>query len=208
MMSDVPFADPVRATTRVYDAKAAEFAHNWDRLPPREHDPVDLLLDVLRPRARVLDAGAGSGRDLQRLRAAGHDAVGLDRSLGLATLAAARAPMLVGDVRRLPLADKSLDAVLASASLLHLPATDLPIALDECRRVLADDGRLALTVKAGSGTTVDHAGRHFTLWTADELDTALAAAGFAIAHASTDTDQLRAHQAWLLRVAVAAPATA
>lgn len=205
-MSHVSSPDPVRATTRVYDAKAAEFAHNWDRLPPREHDPVDLLLDVLRPGARVLDAGAGSGRDLVRLRAAGHDAIGVDRSLGLAALAAARAPMLLGDLRRLPLVDGCMDAVLASASLLHIPATELPVALEECRRVLADDGRLALTVKAGTGTTIDRAGRHFTLWSADGLDTALANAGFTVTHASTDTDQFRAHQAWLLRGAVVAPA--
>lgn len=193
--------DPVRATTAVYDAKAAEFARNWDRLPAREHDPVDLLLDVLRPRARILDAGAGSGRDLERLRAAGHDGIGVDRSAGLARLAAMRAPMVLGDLRRLPLADGCMDAVLASASLLHLPAADLPVAFDEFCRVLTDDGRLALTMKAGDGTTVDRAGRHFTLWTAEALDTALAAAGFDVTHASTDTDQIRSDTAWLLRVA-------
>jgi SAM-dependent methyltransferase len=82
---------------RARDARAAE----------REAEFARRALE-LRPGERVLDLACGAGRHLAPLAAAGLRVVGLDRSRPL--LAAARSalgpavPLLIGDMRRLPLA--------------------------------------------------------------------------------------------------------
>lgn len=193
--------DPVLTTTAVYDERPDEFATNWDALPAREHDLVEQLLAHVPPNGVVLDVGSGSGRDLARIRACGRRGIGLDRSEGLARIAATRCSVLVGDARALPLANDVVDGVLALASLLHLPRPDLPIALNEIARVLRPGGTVVIALKAGSGEYTDEAGRHFTLWGDGDLDATLSSAGFHVAHASTDADQLGQRTPWIQRVA-------
>jgi 2-polyprenyl-6-hydroxyphenyl methylase/3-demethylubiquinone-9 3-methyltransferase len=90
----------------------------------------------------VLDAGCGGGLVAKELAAAGARVVGVDRSLG--SLGVAR--RAVGDrfrpaqgrLERLPIADASVDVVVAADVLEHLP--DLPAAVAELARVLAPRG--------------------------------------------------------------------
>jgi len=73
----------------------------------------NLLADAPSP---WLDLGCGQGRHLERLAAGSRDVVGLDLSPELLTLArraGVTAPLLRADMRRLPVADESLGAVLS-----------------------------------------------------------------------------------------------
>jgi len=78
---------------------------------------VQLCVDQLglRPGNRVLDLCCGAGRHLEQFSRAGIQAVGLDLSGDL--LAAARrggvqSPLIRADMRRIPLAERSVDAVV------------------------------------------------------------------------------------------------
>jgi len=81
---------------------------------------LDLLLRLvpLPPEGPLLDLGCGAGRHLRLLAGWGYPVVGLDLSPDLLAVARAHpdpvAPVLVrGDMRRLPLADRSLAGVLS-----------------------------------------------------------------------------------------------
>ena len=58
--------------------------------------------------------------------------------------------MVVADMRAIPFADASFDGVWASASLLHLPRSELAVALREINRILRSDGLLFASVKTGT----------------------------------------------------------
>jgi SAM-dependent methyltransferase len=88
---------------------------------------------LLKPGARVLDAGCGFGRDLATLSALGLAAEGLDRSPSMLELAREQAPgarVWLADLRLLSLEKESLDGVWCNGVLSHLDATG-------CRRALA-----------------------------------------------------------------------
>jgi SAM-dependent methyltransferase len=106
-------------------------------LHPGGHDATVELLDraEVGEGTRLLDVGCGAGDALALARDQGAEAWGLDRSPG-----ADRA--VRGDAASLPLRGDSVDVVLAECVLC---LTDLPRALSEAERVLADGGRLALS---------------------------------------------------------------
>lgn len=105
------------------------------------------------PGATVLEIGAGTADALLLAARAvpGITAIGLDpdeAALAIARRKASRAGLDVqldrGYADRLPYPDGSVDRVLSSFMLHHLPADEKPGALCEVRRVLAPGGRLHL----------------------------------------------------------------
>jgi arsenite methyltransferase len=97
--------------------------------------------------ARVLDLGCGAGVTARHLRGAlGLRAIGVDRSreaLDRRSREDGAVPLLRASGSDLPLADGSVDAVLAECSLSVMQEPGRVLA--ECRRVLGPGGRLAIT---------------------------------------------------------------
>jgi SAM-dependent methyltransferase len=107
----------------------------------------------LRPGLTVLDVGCGPGAYHSRLHAAGCRVIALDRSYGMVEAAQGQAAQqglpvaaLQGDAQALPLADASVERVMANHMLYHVP--DQAAALAEMRRVLKSGGLVMLTTNA------------------------------------------------------------
>lgn len=96
-----------------------------------------------RPESRIVELCCGRGNGLRALEGLGFErAVGLDLSPSLLAHNGASSPVLIGDCRRLPLADASKDVVIVQGGLHHLEELpqDLERTLAEVRRVLRDGG--------------------------------------------------------------------
>jgi len=92
--------------------------------------------------AKIADLGCGSGVFTELLYQLGYQPIGLDISPKLIDLAKTKYPnveFLEGDVEHLPLADSSLDGILLSGLVHHLPNPMLCAA--EVFRVLKPGGR-------------------------------------------------------------------
>ena len=137
-------------TIASYDAGADAFAERWFGF--RLEENVNRFAAHLRPGARVLDVGCGVGRDVGHFQELGFDAVGIDLSAAMLTEARRRvdAPFVQADMRRLPFAGGSFDALWVCASLMHLPKAKAPAVLEECRRI-AGHGHIFLALKRGEG---------------------------------------------------------
>jgi ubiquinone/menaquinone biosynthesis C-methylase UbiE len=99
-------------------------------------------LSCLPPGARVIDLGCGSGTFTYLLKQRGYAATGLDISPKLLELARRKYPDLQfdeGDVEALPYEEASVDGVLLSGIVHHLPDPSLCAA--EVMRVLRPGGR-------------------------------------------------------------------
>jgi SAM-dependent methyltransferase len=138
-----------------YDMEAARYDATRGGVP-RARSAARAVLALLPERAAtLLDVGCGTGLVSEFLTRPGLRVYGVDASPGMARVAAQRmGPALVlGDSRRLPFADASLDAVSA-VWLLHL-LPDAPEVVAECARVLRPGGVFVTTVDKDMGHDVD-----------------------------------------------------
>lgn len=138
----------------------------------------------------VLDAGCGPGRDLARLNALGHRAIGVDLNEDFIHLAHRTGPTIRADLRSLPLLSGSFDAVWASASLIHLAPEGVSTALDEFLRVAKEGAPIYISVKTGivTGWAYDPplGRRWFRNWTPMELTSLVERAGLSVETISDD----------------------
>lgn len=166
-MHDVPYFD--------------RFAPIYDRLLP-ETDPAPIdagLASVEGPITRVLDLGGGTGR---AGRAIAPETLVFDASLPMLAQAEKNGyPTVRGDVRSIPLASETLDAVVSVDAVHHLP--DVDAVLNEVRRVLRPGGAFVVrdfdptTVRGWALTAAEHlVGFDSTFYAAEALGERMAAA--------------------------------
>lgn len=137
-------ADPHILATRGFFTPRAE---TWDeRFPDDDPTFAEAVAHLaLTDGDTALDVGCGTGRALPHLRdavGASGRVLGVDVTPAMAEVAAGRGPVAIGDVRRLPLRDGVVDAVLAAGLVSHLP--DPIEGLGELARVTRPGGRLGL----------------------------------------------------------------
>ena len=95
---------------------------------------------ALGPADRVVDLGCGSGRTMIWNRGTGASFTGIDISAFFSKDAIESCDLLLGDLRKLPLADKAFTKAWSLDVLEHLSPQALHEMLSEANRVLADGG--------------------------------------------------------------------
>lgn len=177
------------STTKFYETHAHQY---FDRTVSADLSPLyDEVLKRLRPGGCILDAGCGSGRDLKVFRARGFDAVGIDASDTLVTMArsysgARCTVMRLEDVKF----SRRFDAVWACASLLHLPKRNVVSILRRLRSSLVEGGILYASVQLGHGETLAPDGRFFAYYEPDEFAQRIEKAGLAVDQVWVSEDSL------------------
>lgn len=124
-------------------------------------DRAELAARLTLDGARVVDVGSGEGGLVRWLRGQGADAIGVECGQVMLERAHAADPNhrdahVEGVGQDLPLDDASMDIVIFSYSLHHVPAGEMVNALREAHRVLRPGGALYVMepVPAGPGFSV------------------------------------------------------
>ena len=193
--------DHVLETRATYDAIAAEYAGRWSAPAEWVTAEMDRLSTALPHGARVADIGCGPGHHTRLLRERGFRATGFDLSRGM--LRAQGIPGVAqADMRALPIATASQDAVWCAAALLHIPRTDIPVVLGEFARVLRSGGSLSTSLAEGDGDVWEPVSYHsdrrrwYVLHRIEPFTAHLRDAGFdvlACSRRSTHRDWLHFH---------------
>lgn len=122
---------------------------------------------------RILDAGAGSGRDARAFRRAGYQVAAFDASPTMVEAATDFAELPVRQMRFEDFAwYHPFEGIWACASLLHVARVTLPDVIQRLADHLVKDGILYASFKFGTGDRQKD-GRHFTDMTEESLSALL-----------------------------------
>jgi SAM-dependent methyltransferase len=160
------------------DAILAGDERHWWYRGRRRVLSAELDRIALRPEARILDAGCGSGRMLDDLRRLGQ-VVGIDASADAVDATRRRGHVALRcAVERLPFANASFDLVTCLDVIEHTP--DDRRALRELRRVTRTGGMLVVTVPAYQALWSAHdiVNGHYRRYRVSELRAAAQEAGW------------------------------
>lgn len=126
----------------------------------------------------ILELGCGGGIDAGYMMAAGFD---VDPTDGVAEMAAQAEARLGRPVRVMRFEElealNSYDAVIANASLLHIPRAAHPAILARIRRALRPGGWHLASYKTGDAEGFDEFGRYYNQPTAQQAEADYRAAG-------------------------------
>lgn len=175
------------AIAAAYDARAAEYiavAGSIEQLDAADRAVVADWRDTTE--GPLLDAGCGPGLWTQFLHDGGRDVIGVDLSEEFLASARRTYPHVnfkSGSFRALPVADASLDGILAWYSLIHTAPAELPVVLGEFARALAPGGSLLIGFFDGPPREpFAHAVTQAYFWSVEALGDLLESAGFTISH--------------------------
>ena len=160
---------------------------------------LEPLAKRLNPRARILDVGCGSGRDLLWFKNQGFAVTGFERSSGLAQLARQNVDckVLEGDFTHFNFSELQADAVLLIGSLVHVPHEKMAGILGNIVKSLHGDGLLLITMKEGKGTKASPDGRTFYLWKQASLMEIFDSLGLADIDFTRQVSKVRSDDVWL-----------
>jgi SAM-dependent methyltransferase len=162
------------STGAFYAANAATYVQRDDVL----HPALAVFLEGLPRGCRILELGCGGGRDARHMIEAGFD---VDATDGVAEMAAEATQWLGRPARVMPfdalVAVREYDAVVANASLLHVPKAEIADVLRRIWIALKPGGQHFATYKTGKPEGVDQFGRYYNQPSSSELDGCYESAG-------------------------------
>jgi SAM-dependent methyltransferase len=148
------------------------------------------FLPLLPDKARVLDAGCGSGRDAGYFSQYGLLVDAFDASEELVNLAREHTSLDVQVCQFLHYQSPfKYDGIWACASLLHVPKKSLPQTFQHLAELLKPDGIFYCSFKYGE-QEIERNGRQFTNLTKDALSKVLIGSGLCM-HSSWKTEDVR-----------------
>jgi hypothetical protein len=176
-------------------------------MPANVQASVDRFVAGLRPGARVLEIGSGSGRDARAMELAGLSVRRTDITPAFVHLLrdagydADVVDPLVDDLSDPGAPGTPYAGVWANASLLHVDREDLPRVLSRLADATEVGGPMFVALKEGDGAGWSVHGnvtapRFFTYWREEPLRSALAGAGWRVR--GVERDQGTQGEGWLL----------
>lgn len=174
----MPYTNPeiaIRRTSTAYKTIAPAYSRCWSNDPCMQ-GRLDNFSKYLPQDALIIDIGCGTGRDVKYLVSKNYRAFGVDLSEAMLDEARKLFPdglFSIMDMRHLGVSTATCDGAWASASVIHLPKSELHCALEEISRILKKDGVLFLSMQEGVGQRFSDDDRFFVYYTRDEIQTLL-----------------------------------
>ncbi len=148
-------------TIDYYNSNAAQYFSNTVNVDMT--GCCDRFLKYVVPGGRIIDIGAGSGRDIKYFKDKGYIVEGIDASEEMCRLATDYTGVTVLCERIQGWYPKEkYDGIWANAALLHLPITEIEDYIRRAVDYLNQNGALYISMKNGIQTGLDSDGRFFT----------------------------------------------
>ncbi|MHA2356621.1 MAG: class I SAM-dependent methyltransferase [Candidatus Thorarchaeota archaeon] len=139
--------DPKDLVREGYDKIASQYDEYRD--PFNNETELNELMSLVESGGHILDAGCGSGVVARALVDNGFQVTGIDISKRMLELAQQRVPKAtfeVGDMTELQFEDDSLDGIVSTYAVFHIPRTKHLSLFQDFHRILKKGGALLFSI--------------------------------------------------------------
>ena len=177
--------DILKRTIDYYDKNAESWSrsHCYKQEQSFWKEEMEKFHELL-PKGKVIEIGSGSGKDAKALVDFDYDYMGTDVSKGLLKAAKRNNPnetFLNIAVQDLVFDGESFDGFWTVATLLHIPKNKIGAALQSIKNIIKPGGVGFISLKAGSGESVDpNTGRWWSYYSLEEFHGILNKNGFEV----------------------------
>lgn len=189
--------EKIKEALQTYDKFAKIYAdYTFQKIPQFQ---LNEFISLIKGK-RILDAGCGSGRDVQYFLDEGLNPLGIDSSLELIKQAKEKVPkgnFKHMDFRELNLKINEFDGVWCVASLSDLTDQDSKLALKQFQKVLKSKGVLFISVREGKGQEIikspryENNPRYYNKYSIEKIRNFLQEANFQIIKSEVCEDENR-----------------
>ena len=161
---------------------------------------LNKFISMLPKKAKILDAGCGSGRDSNYFKEYGFDVTAVDAAEKMLQEAKKNVKGVKFkniDIMKTDFKKDSFDGIWAAASLLHSEKKNVSKILGELKRVLKGEGVLYISVKEGDGEGIKKVERYnnepipFFYYSISEIEELVKQAGFQIVYSGFSEDMMK-----------------
>ena len=161
-----------------YDENAQEFFDDTVKADMTSH--YKEFLKMIPENSHILDCGCGSGRDAKMFKTLGYEVTAIDGSLEMCRLASKHSGI---EVKHMQFQEikfvNEFDGIWASASLLHVPSTEISDVINRLKNSLKETGVIYASFKYGDFEGLRN-GRYFNDLTEETAKGIFAETGFEI----------------------------
>ena len=155
-------------------------------------DDMDKFTEMIKPKAKILDLGCGTGNETLYLSGLGYNVTGVDFSDEMLAIAKAKDPITTyinQDLDNLKFPENSFDHAIAVGALHYLPKTNVPKCLGNIYKILRPEGLIFVKVWEGESAEITipakfppNSGLYqdLNIMSMDEIERLMKESGFAI----------------------------
>lgn len=182
--------EEINKTIDYYNSNAAQYFRNTVNVDMSKC--CDRFLKYIIPGGRIVDIGAGSGRDIKYFKDKGYAVEGIDASKEICRLASdySGTEVICERIQDWHPQEK-YDGIWANASLLHLSFDEIEEFVCRASDYLKPNGVIYISMKKGIQTECDNYGRFFTDFSEERMKQIISkSSAFVIADNWETRDQL------------------
>ena len=174
-------------------------AYHEETFPIDPSSFLEVLVKKLPAEAFILDVGCGSGRDLLWIKKQGFEAIGFERSPGLARLARENVgcEVIEGDFETHDFSLFLVDAIMLVGALVHVPYERFSKVFENITSAISKHGVVLITLKEGSEVRTDSDGRTFYLWQDQKARRVFDTLGFTVCDVLKSVSKIGSHNVWM-----------
>lgn len=174
-------------TKQAYEENCDTFVEQWIDTNALDSGKIETFIEMLEPNVKILDIGAGFGKDVNYFCNKGFDCIGIDFCDNFIE----KSKVLYDNVRidkmnflEMTFPQDCFDALWSRGALFHISKEDFHKVIEQLSNILKSNGIFYIQLIAGDHDALrDHIGNveahaHYSYYTADELQTILGTYGF------------------------------
>ncbi len=191
--SETNIKEKLKKAIETYNKYASVYAeHTKDKLLQFQ---LSEFVSMLPKKAKVLDAGCGSGRDTAYLKEDGLEVTAVDISEGMIQESKKIGVNAIKGDLLVMVSNEEFDGIWCMATLADFPKSEAPKLIQNFYKALKREGVLYIAVKEGEGEELiekekyNNSPRFYAFYKKDELNKLLKDNGFIVLESKVATDE-------------------